>query len=111
MNIIEAIKYLVNDKNIRMDHWKEGQYLTSNGDLIVNENGEEHRFWIIDYLEESWEVIEPELHTFEEALKAYKSGRNITRKHGGIINNQEYCNFGIDDVMANDWIIFDKKEE
>ena len=47
-------------------------------------------------------------------MKALKTHLEIINHHlidGGIINNQEYCNFGIDDVMANDWIIFDKKEE
>ena len=63
-----------------------------------------------DILSEDWHVVKNEkLHTFEEALKAYKSGKNISRKGYSMLHNEEYCSFERDDVMANDWIIMVSK--
>ena len=66
---------------------------------------------ITDILAEDWYVVKDEkLHTFEEALKAYKSGKRISRVYGKLIRDEDYCSFERDDVMANDWIIIDKEE-
>lgn len=45
------------------------------------------------------------LHTFEEALNAYKSGKSIRRKGYGMIHNDDSCDLDRDDLMANDWEI------
>ena len=55
-------------------------------------------------------VKNEKLHTFEEALKAYKSGNNIRRKDHDMMQHDDYCSFDRDDVMANDWIVVDGKE-
>ena len=50
-----------------------------------------------------------ELHTFEEALKAYKSGKSILRKGMyDVIYACDGLDINRDDVMADDWVIMEE---
>ena len=117
MNFIEAItlikeqgfiKVMRGDTQVFYSDWSGNLY-------IEHENETEHGFknfepTVEDILSEDWHVVKnKKLHTFEEALKAYKSGKNIRRKGYGILHNEEYCDFDRDDIMANDWIIMGEK--
>lgn len=124
MNFIEAVRLLkINNLNttdkIKMTR-DDGRDIYLNN---INEKeyamsyNEEHKGWTIikpsfdDILSENWYVVKDEkLHTFEEALKAYKSGKTIRRKDHIIVYvySEFCCIFDYDDVMANDWIINDE---
>ena len=122
MNFIEAYKALIKGKKVRQLDWDKGEYIEKgktcgNEDFYVcdsgcfsEEDGTSYELCGIDYLAEDWEIYEEEckLHTFEEALKAYKSGKKIRRKNNIMIYQNYYLD--LEDVMANDWIIIDKKE-
>ena len=115
MNFIEAMKLLKLDKNIKVMRRNSNFQIMSDTlgictldfaieDVISNPIVEA-------MLTEDWYVVKDEkLHTFEEALKAYKSGKRISRVYGKLIHDEDYCSFERDDVMANDWIIIDKEE-
>lgn len=112
MNIIESAKLVQLDKNIKLKRRSNDCEITleSEGTLysISHYGIVRFRLPIEEILAEDWYVVKNEkLHTFEEALEAYKSGKNICRKGYGIQHNKEYCNFGKDDVLANDWVILD----
>ena len=71
-------------------------------------------FTLDDYMSLDWEVYREKhkLHTFEEALAAYKCGDTIYRnsehpdnKHN--INDKIPCFFRRQDLLANDWLILD----
>lgn len=122
MNIIEAVKLVQLDKNIKLKRRGNEFYeitLKPDGELYITSHLGLVRFrlTIEEILAEDWYVVKNEkLHTFEEALKAYKSGKKIKRKNNnyGIMYYDEYfshndCLFDIDDIMANDWIIIDKE--
>jgi len=112
MNFIEAVKLLKLDKNIRLRRRAKEFEITLDEDRYLDAGCKYSWFNPVldDILAEDWYVVKDEkLHTFEEALKAYKSGKNIRRKGDGILHNEEYCDFNRDDVMANDWIILDKE--
>ena len=113
MNFIEAIKLIKEQRFIKvMRADNQVFYSDWSGNLYIEHKKEtEHGFknfepTVEDILSEDWHVVKnKKLHTFEEALKAYKSGKNISRKGYGILHNEEYCDFDRDDIMANDWII------
>ena len=117
MNFIEAIKLIKEQGFIKvMRDDTQVFYSDWSGNLYIeHENETEHGFknfepTVEDILSEDWHVVKnKKLHTFEEALKAYKSGKNIRRKGYGILHNEEYCDFDRDDIMANDWIIMGEK--
>ena len=116
MNFIEVVKLLKLDKNIKVMRRNSNFQITSDTlgvctldftieDVISNP--------IVEImLAEDWYVVKDEkLHTFEEALKAYKSGKNIRRKGYHYMVYYDFdCEFDRDDIMANDWIIIDKEE-
>jgi len=104
MNFIEVVKLLKLDKNIKLMRRTKDFEITY-GLMGLN-------LTISDILAEDWYVVKGEkLHTFEEALKAYKSGKNIRRKGYHYMVYYDFdCEFDKDDVMANDWIIIDKEE-
>ena len=103
MNFIEAVKLLKLDKNIKLMRRTKDFEITY-GLMGLN-------LTINDILAEDWYVVKDEkLHTFEEALKAYKSGKNIRRKGYHYMVYYDFdCEFDKDDVMANDWIIIGDK--
>ena len=117
MNIIEAIKLIKEQGFIKVMRGDTQVFYSDwSGNLYIeHENETEHGFknfepTVEDILSEDWHVVKnKKLHTFEEALKAYKSGKNIRRKGYGILHNEEYCDFDRDDIMANDWIIMGEK--
>lgn len=126
MNFIEAVRLLkINNLNttnkIKMTR-DDGRDIYLNN---INEKeyamsyNEEHKGWTIikpsfdDILSENWYVVKnEELHTFEEAIAAFKCGKKIMRKSNKDDNiyYDEYfsdkdCLFDREDVMANDWLI------
>ena len=117
MNFIEAIKLIKEQGFIKVMRGDTQVFYSDwSGNLYIeHENETEHGFknfepTVEDILSEDWHVVKnKKLHTFEEALKAYKSGKNICRKGYGILHNEEYCDFDRDDIMANDWIIMGEK--
>ena len=122
MNFTEAVRLLkLDEQNFIMRKGKKEERVFLNDDsgrLKTNS-------WLLtnDILANDWEVYEkqPKLHTFEEALKALKEGKVITREYyktnmmeGTIIKyKHEVCNATFDnlnhlsrnDILANDWII------
>ena len=130
MNFMEAVKELKTGKKVRKISW------TNTEAHIKKVDGNHYRFFTTIYNAENnqgipshdsysfreyeilatdWEIYEEEckLHTFEEAIVAYKAGKTIQRQCYKVVrHNLEYNNFYFekDDVMANDWIIIDKEE-
>lgn len=113
MNIIEAAQLFNLDKDIKLKRRSKEVIVTLHplGEHLMNLMKDDtysiYLTTIDDILAEDWYVVKYEkLHTFEEALVAYKLGKNIRRKNNYMI----YDNFELDrdDVMANDWIIIDK---
>jgi hypothetical protein len=116
MNFIEAIKLIKEQGFIKVMRGDTQVFYSDwSGNLYIeHENETEHGFknfepTVEDILSEDWHVVKNEkLHTFEEALKAYKSGKKIRRKNNIMIYQNYYLD--LEDVMANDWIIIDKEE-
>jgi len=99
MNFIEAVKLLKLDNTIKLRRRAKDFEITF-GLMGLN-------LTITDILAEDWYVVKDEkLHSFEEALKAYKSGKNIRRKGDETIYSyRDYCELDRYDILANDWII------
>ena len=113
MNFIEAVKLLKLDKNIKLMRRAKDFEITLTGKGYFD-MGNKYLYFtplLEDILATDWYVVKNEkLHTFEEALKAYKSGKNIKRKGDETIYRyRDYREFDSYDVMANDWIILDKE--
>ncbi|MEA0971398.1 hypothetical protein Megvenef_01376 [Candidatus Megaera venefica] len=134
MNFIEAVK-LLNDGN--------GSYITRNPKashmfvyksydvpridrftLVIKKLIPHHGIGYAPYeprldeiLANDWEIYkkEPELHTFEEAIKLMKEGKTIKRKLWATkVIERDFCDdysveFTIDDFEANDWIIVEEE--
>ena len=115
MNFIEAAQLFNLDKNIKLKRRNKEVTVTLHPlgkHLMKDDSYSLYLTTIDDILAEDWYVVKDEkLHTFEEALKAYKSGKNIRRKgyHYEVYYDFD-CEFDRDDIMANDWIIIDKEE-
>jgi hypothetical protein len=112
MNIIEAVKLIKLDKNIKLK--RRSKEITLNLHLFGNHIMKDdicsmYLREIDDILAEDWYVVKDEkLHTFEEAIVAYKAGKTIQRQcHKVVRYNLDYDNFYFlkDDIIANDWII------
>ena len=101
MNFIEVVKLLQLDKNIKLMR-RTNDFEITYGLIGIN-------LTITDILAEDWYVVKDEkLHTFEEAIVAYKAGKTIQRQcHKVVRYNLDYDNFYFlkDDIIANDWII------
>ena len=120
MNFIEAIKAIKRNENLRIKRGENTNVCYSSWYRQLYVEDRENLFdlelfvpTVDDILAEDWYVVKNEkLHTFEEALKAYKSGKNIKRKGDETIYRyRDYREFDSYDVLANDWIIIDNKEE
>lgn len=112
MNFIEAVKLLKLDNTTRITRCNKDFQVRVDavGMFLIDVEIIDDIFVpsIEEILAEDWEVIKAKkLHTFEEALKAYKAGKKITRKCGKFLHTEEYCSFQRDDVIANDWLIID----
>lgn len=116
MNFIEAIKKLNLDRTnklMRKAEWfKVGganyNELISNNYMLQAWGA--YKPTIDDVLAQDWYLVKDEkLHTFEEALAAYKSGYDIRRKDTETLYHDSDCSFTKDDVIANDWIIISKE--
>ena len=115
MNIIEAAKLMKQGCKVRLGDWCGNEYLHNHLDMIRDERDEEHELSLCDVLDQGWEIYQDEakLHTFEEALVAYKRGdtiiRNIDRpEQKRNIKDGIPCLFSRGDLLANDWIIEEK---
>ena len=127
MNFIEAINLLDTDtaKAVRKSSWERGKYIFIDNDvswrrLTVTLDKPNcmtlpYSASIDDILDRDWEIYKKEtrIHTFEEALVAYKGGKTIYRNsdlHDNKynINDKNPCFFRRQDLLANDWIILDK---
>lgn len=114
-------KYIYKDKWIlveRPDVDVEDDYITylsthyssTNEHLVKVDTIKLEEVYIEDILRDDWVEVEPkiELHSFEEAFKAFNEGKTIHRKDDrndrfSLRNEKKY--FTCEDVMANDWII------
>ncbi len=123
MNFIAAVKLLQLDKNVKlMRRDKDFKICADFHGITKILTKEGYRYFTLsndDILAEDWYVVKDEkLHTFEEALKAYKLGKRIIRKIENWDDNKACWDISSkddyalqkEDVMANDWIIIDKEE-
>lgn len=121
MNFIEASRELVGGKKIRLCFWGEGKYLQKTSFfnyVLLNEFEKEYQIQLVDVLRDDWEIYEeqPKLHTFNEAIKLMKEGKNIKRKLWTTkVIERDFCDdysieFAIDDFEANDWVIVEGEE-
>lgn len=111
MNIIEAAQLFNLDKDIKLKRRSKEVEVTLHplGEHLMKDDSYSiYLTTVDDILAEDWYVVKDEkLHTFEEALKAYKSGKKIRRKNNTMI--YQNCYLHLEDVMANDWIIIDEE--
>ena len=92
---------------------EHGEYSSANECLVGVDTTKLEEVYIQDILRDDWVEVESkiELHSFEEALTAFKEGKTIYRK--GERNDwfslpNERKSFCSEDLLANDWIIRDK---
>lgn len=122
MNFIEAYTAITEGKKVRRVDWDESSYIYREVgcfcpklQLCVKDECEvSYGFKRSDYLN-NWEIYEEKkkLHTFEEALAAFKNGKRIsrvTRIFWLSLENKsklapEYRIIEADELLANDWII------
>lgn len=127
MNFTEAVRLLKLDEQnfiMRKGKKKERIFLDDDSGRLKTNS------WLLltnDILANDWEVYEqPKLHTFEEALKALKKGKVITReyyktnimegyiaKYKHKIGEETFDNLNHlsrIDILANDWIIEENYE-
>lgn len=127
MNFIEAVKLLELDKNIKLRRRSKnyevtsdnvGIYLIAKGVFIKNKKYRDEPFVATfdEILAEDWYVVKyikcKKLHTFEEALKAYKLGKTIKRSSCYNTHNisEKQLIVTVNSLLANDWIIMDEEE-
>ena len=117
MNFIEAVKLLRLDRTNKLMRKAEWYHVGGkNYDALITNNymtqsWGDYKPTIEDVLAEDWYVVKDEkLHTFEEALKAYKSGQDIRRKNCETNYHDSDCDFRKDDVMTDDWIIINEND-
>ena len=128
MNFIEAYKALVKGKKVRQLDWDKGEYIKQDkscgneecsvcNSSFSEEDGADYELCGLDYLANDWELYEKEckLHTFEEAIVAFKDRKTIKRKATQTHYNTdrwppEMAILSTQDLMANDWIIIDDEE-
>lgn len=115
MNFIEAFKAIIEGKKVRRATWSEEQYVhkddicTCDKDAcVVDEYGDGYNFATYEYLKE-WELYEEKskLHTFEEALAAYKNGKRIRRElyWMWIGKRDNFMQIKFTDMLEKDWMI------
>ncbi len=124
MNFIEAmIKLEKNQGYVRRAAWRgnliKQHIVKHNGTYYHNYDNhyynfeKVYEFTSVDYLANDWEIYEEEreLHTFEKALMALKSGATIKRKDYVIMHKITNYNFLFDksDILANDWVIIEEE--
>lgn len=124
MNFIEAINLLDTDtvKSVRKSSWQRGKYIFIDNDvswrLTVTLDKPNcmtlpYSASIDDILDRDWEIYKKEkkeirLHTFVEALDAYKLGYTIYRES---IKDVKYTigtlnpELRIKDIYSEDWVI------
>jgi hypothetical protein len=117
MNFIEAVKLLELDENIKlMRRSKDVTIFSRYGTLMGKQGHTGFKLFIKDILAEDWYVVKYEkLHSFEEAIVAFKNGKTIKRKATQTHYNTdrwppEMALLSTQDLIANDWIIIDKEE-
>jgi hypothetical protein len=115
MNFIEAVKLLKLDNTIKLRRRNKDFEITLT-DMGYLDKGAVYSYFapvIDDILAEDWYAVKDEkLHSFNEALIYFKEGKYIRRKiHNDYLrfHKDRYCEFGAIDVMANDWIIIEKR--
>lgn len=119
MNIIEAIELAGKERKIRIAAWPIDEYVKFTcGDYgrAADENNDDFLFRECHLISDNWEVFEikPKLHTFEEAIAAFKRGKTIRREairrfeYSAVNSSNPY--FDIHDVLANDWVILEGEE-
>jgi hypothetical protein len=61
MNIIEAVKLLLDGKKIRLSYWRKGNYLqrySPDPSLVLNQWNEECKISLTEMIEDCWEILE-----------------------------------------------------
>lgn len=123
MNYVEAVAKLtglgIHDNKLMRRSEKFKVCVSSWGEFRSDKHHEDYSIYrpsINDMLADNWYVVKnEELHTFEEALKAYKRGDTIVRntdrpEQERNITDVFSCLFSRSDLLANDWLIIDKEE-
>jgi len=120
MNFIEALELAKQGKKIRIKTWENTSfYIRLEKNVLHGINDYEFRSFKIDeYMSLDWELYKekPKLHTFEEALVAYKNGCTIHRDNVypdntyNISDKNHPCFFRKQDILAKDWVILDQEE-
>ena len=123
MNFIEAIKTIKRNENLRVKR-KENiiSYYECFDKLYTEDrsNVAKHHIdlelfvpSVDDILAEDWYVVRDEkLHTFEEAIVAFKKGKTIKRASCYNKHNPSDRQFIVttDSISANDWVIMGKED-
>ena len=120
MNFVEMIKLIDKDykitnpslflNNLLYIEYIEGYGVVTNGNVY-----DRYDFDFTDYYDENWEIYkeQPKLHTFEEAIVAFKKGHTIKRaniKGDWMMVYGESSLIDHEDIIANDWIIMGKED-
>jgi hypothetical protein len=116
MNFIEAIKATKRNKNLSVKRKEtivsyyecfDTLYIDPKCDLLIFVPT------VDDILAEDWYVVKNEkLHTFEEAIVAFKEGKVIKRASCYNEHNPSDRQFIVttDSILANDWVIMGKED-
>ena len=59
MNVIEAVKLLLDGKKIRLSYWHKGKYLqrySPDRSLVLNQWNEECKISLTEMIEDCWEI-------------------------------------------------------
>lgn len=112
MNFIEAINKLQKKCKLYRKSWLNEHsfpdfiYYDNVYDEYLDEKNNGYLFYNEDYLANDWEEIGGKLYSFEQALKAYKSGKAIRKFNSNKCDYiQRYSVLSIEDILANDWEI------
>lgn len=123
MNFIEAIKEVEKGNKVRLKIWDKDTHIkkADNGNFTIFYGNKQlsqttHTEILLNSM--GWEIFKlaEKLHTFEEALAAYKCGKTIYREgednqfniNDTNVSSYHYNNFRRKDLLANDWIIEEK---
>ncbi len=129
MNFIEAINVMRDGKGIRLPHWRAKSHIKKDEDvesgyvICLDQRVKYYQFKETEMLSDEWEIYQeeaPKLHSFEEALAAFKDGKSIKRILWTLLSIEKKINknlysefsiiFTIDDFEANDWIIEERDQ-
>lgn len=116
MDFIEAVELIKKGRKVRLPNWDSNTYLYNRGIFVAN--NPDNSAYLDEELGQWEEYIEGEslveLHTFPEVLNALRKGKTIKRDSVPLkysAGSSSNPTFKIHDVLANDWVILENKEE